>query len=64
MPMVDDWITLDEAAARLELERSGVFRMAKRGDFGTIREVGGRERPALLLLSAAGVDAVVAKRAS
>ena len=64
MPMEGEWITLDEAAARLELERSGVFRMARRGDFGPVREIGGTERPALLLLSAAHVDAVVARRAS
>ena len=62
MPMEADWITVDEAAARLGLDRSGVFRMARRGDFGPIQEVGGTYRPAVILLSGGGVDAVVAER--
>ena len=62
MPMKTDWITVDEAAERLGLDRSGVFRMAKRGDFGPIQSIGGKQRPAMLLVPAAGVDAIVAQR--
>jgi excisionase family DNA binding protein len=63
--MQSDWITIDEAAARLGLDRSGVFRMAKRGEFGQIQPIGaGTKRPQIILVSAAAVAAVVAKRAS
>ena len=63
MPIETDWITLDEAATRLGLERSGVFRRAKRGDFGPTQRIGGGEKRAqVILVSAAAVAAVVAKR--
>jgi hypothetical protein len=61
--MQADWITIDEAAEMLDLDRSGVFRMAKRGDFGPIRPIGaGKKRPQIILLSAAGVAAKIRER--
>jgi hypothetical protein len=62
--MQAEWITIDEAAARLDLERSGVFRMAKRGDFGPIQTIGGKTRTLLILVSAAAVAAIAEQRAA
>lgn len=60
-----DLITIAEAAHRLDLDRSNVFRRARRGDFGTITEIGQNDgRPSILLLSAAGVEAVRQRRAA
>lgn len=65
MHMDGDWITLTEAARRLDRDRSGVFRRAKRGDFGEIREMGTDDgRPTLVLVSAAAIDAELERRAS
>lgn len=65
MPMNIDLITIAEAADRLGIDRSNVLRRARRGDFGTVTEIGRNDgRPSLILLSAAGVEAVRADRAA
>lgn len=60
----DGWITLTEAARRLNRERSGIFRRARRGDFGQLLELDPDDdgRPTLVLVSAAAVDAELERR--
>ena len=57
--MDPDLITIAEAAHRLDRDRSSVLRRARRGDFGEITVIGNGDRPSLLLVSAAAVDALV-----
>lgn len=52
-------ITIAEAAHRLGLDRSNVLRRARRGDFGTVTEIGRTDgRPSILLVPVAGVEAL------
>jgi hypothetical protein len=59
-----DMITISEAADRLKLDRSGVFRKAKQGVFGPIQEIRGPSRTTVILVSETAVDDYLTEQAA